>query len=175
MRKRVLAVLLAASFVIVSACGAKKGTSDQSTADQKSISVYIGGTIFDESMDPVKGFMSYGYPFINEALIQADQNSEYVPDLAESWEVGEDALTYTFHLKKGVKFSDGSDFTAEDVVFTYNEVKKNQANNEKVDLTRVDSVTAKGEDTVVFKLKEPYSPFLDIVAMLQIVPSDGRG
>lgn len=172
MRKRVLAVLLAASFVIVSACGAKKGTSDQSTADQKSISVYIGGTIFDESMDPVKGFMSYGYPFINEALIQADQNSEYVPDLAESWEVGEDALTYTFHLKKGVKFSDGSDFTAEDVVFTYNEVKKNQANNEKVDLTRVDSVTAKGEDTVVFKLKEPYSPFLDIVAMLQIVPSD---
>ena len=123
-------------------------------------------------MDPVKGFMSYGYPFVNEALIQADTNSEYVADLATDWEVSEDALTYTFNLREGVTFSDGTPFTAEDVVFTYEEVQKNQANNENVDLTKLKSVEADGDYKVVFTLNECYSPFLDTVAMLQIVPSD---
>ena len=140
--------------------------------DAESINVYIGGSIFDSSMDPVKGFMSYGYPFVNEALIQADTNSEYVADLATDWEVSEDALTYTFNLREGVTFSDGTPFTAEDVVFTYEEVQKNQANNENVDLTKLKSVEADGDFKVVFTLNECYSPFLDTVAMLQIVPSD---
>jgi peptide/nickel transport system substrate-binding protein len=140
--------------------------------DAESINVYIGGSIFDSSMDPVKGFMSYGYPFVNEALIQADTNSEYVADLATDWEVSEDALTYTFNLREGVTFSDGTPFTAEDVVFTYEEVQKNQANNENVDLTKLKSVEADGDYKVVFTLNECYSPFLDTVAMLQIVPSD---
>lgn len=140
--------------------------------DAESINVYIGGSIFDSSMDPVKGFMSYGYPFVNEALIQANTNSEYVADLATDWEVSEDALTYTFNLREGVTFSDGTPFTAEDVVFTYEEVQKNQANNENVDLTKLKSVEADGDYKVVFTLNECYSPFLDTVAMLQIVPSD---
>ena len=140
--------------------------------DAESINVYIGGSIFDSSMDPVKGFMSYGYPFVNEALIQADTNSEYVADLATDWEVSDDALTYTFNLREGVTFSDGTPFTAEDVVFTYEEVQKNQANNENVDLTKLKSVEADGDFKVVFTLNECYSPFLDTVAMLQIVPSD---
>ena len=144
----------------------------EASNDSESINVYIGGSIFDSSMDPVKGFMSYGYPFVNEALIQADTNSEYVADLATDWEVSEDALTYTFNLREGVTFSDGTPFTAEDVVFTYEEVQKNQANNENVDLTKLKSVEADGDYKVVFTLNECYSPFLDTVAMLQIVPSD---
>lgn len=144
----------------------------EASNDAESINVYIGGSIFDSSMDPVKGFMSYGYPFVNEALIQADINSEYVADLATDWEVSDDALTYTFNLREGVTFSDGTPFTAEDVVFTYEEVQKNQANNENVDLTKLKSVEADGDYRVVFTLNECYSPFLDTVAMLQIVPSD---
>ncbi|KIR03357.1 Dipeptide-binding ABC transporter, periplasmic substrate-binding component [Lachnospiraceae bacterium TWA4] len=116
--------------------------------------------------------MSYGYSFVNEALLEVNPKSEYVGRLAKDWKVSDDALTYTFNLNEGIKFSDGSDFTAEDVVFTYEQVMKNQANNENVDLTRLESVKTDGDYTVVFKLKEPYSPFLDITAMLQIVPSD---
>lgn len=150
-----------------------ESASDNSAADDsESINVYIGGSIFDSSMDPVKGFMSYGYPFVNEALIQANTDSEYVADLATDWEVSDDALTYTFNLREGVTFSDGTPFTAEDVVFTYEEVQKNQANNENVDLTKLKSVEADGDYKVVFTLNECYSPFLDTVAMLQIVPSD---
>lgn len=179
-KKIVVALLTSVLAVTLGACGSKEKAVNVSDnieeSGQKdeveSVNVYIGGTIFDESMDPVKGFMSYGYPFVNEALIQVNPDSKYVSDLATDWEISEDALTYTFKLREGVTFSDGSDFTAEDVVFTYEEVKKNQANNENVDLTKLASVSADGDYKVVFTLSKPYSPFLDTVAMLQIVPSD---
>ncbi|MFC1935510.1 ABC transporter substrate-binding protein [Chloroflexota bacterium] len=45
-----------------------------------------------------------------------------IPDLAKSWEVSADGLTYTFHLEEGVKFHDGTPFTADDVVATYNRI-----------------------------------------------------
>ncbi len=187
MKKRISMIVALGLTLSLAACGssaekttgsegktsaAEAATEIRTEEESESINIYIGGTIFEESMDPVKGFMCYGYPFVNEALIQANTDSEYVGDLATDWEVSEDALTYTFHLLEGVKFSDGSDFTAEDVVFTYETVKNNQANNENVDLTRLASVTAEDDYTVSFKLSEPYSPFLDITAMLQIVPSD---
>lgn len=150
----------------------KTGDVETTGEEHEEITAYIGTSIFDSSLDPVKGAMSYGYPFINSALLKVNPDSEYVGDLATDWEISPDALTYTFKLREGVKFSDGSDFTAEDVVFTYQTVMDNQANNENVDLTRLESVTAVDEMTVKFKLAEPYSPFFDTVAMLQIVPSD---
>ncbi|SFB15640.1 peptide/nickel transport system substrate-binding protein [Acetitomaculum ruminis DSM 5522] len=196
MKRRFLSIMLAVMLASsLAACGnsgsdansksnksasedVAKDSSDSQKADSKnddsdeSINIYIGNGVFDSSMDPVKGFMSYGYPFVNEALIQADVNSNYVADLATDWSVSDDALKYTFNLKKDVKFSDGSDFTAEDVVFTYNKVKENQANNENADLSRLSKVEALDDYTVEFTLDKPYSPFIDIVAQLQIVPSD---
>lgn len=142
------------------------------TEQKKEVTAYVGTNIFEGSLDPVKGAMSYGYSFTSNALLKVNSNSEYEGDLAESYNISDDALTYTFQLKKGITFSDGSDFNAEDVVFTYETVHNNQANNENVDLTRLESVRAVDDYTVEFLLKEPYSPFFDIAAMLQIVPSD---
>lgn len=167
--KRLFAVLLAMLMVLGLAACSK--SDDAATDDGNSVTAYVGTSIFG-SLDPIKGSMSYGYDFICNALIKVDPDSNYVADLATDWSISADALTYTFNLQKDVKFSDGSDFTAEDVVFTYETVKANQANNEDVDLTKLASVTAKDDYTVEFKLSEPYSPFLDTTAMLQIVPSD---
>lgn len=136
------------------------------------IVMYVGNNIFENSLDPIKGGMSYGYPFINDALLQVNKDSGYEGDLADSYEVSDDALEYTFKLKQGIKFSDGSDFNAEDVVFTYQTVKDNQGENENVDLTKLASVKAEDDYTVKFILSEPYSPFIDTVACLGIVPSD---
>nr|WP_245251913.1 ABC transporter substrate-binding protein [Paenibacillus sediminis] len=52
------------------------------------------------------------------SLIDYDKNGKQVPGLAESWDVSPDNLTYTFHLRKGLKYSDGSPVTADDVAFT---------------------------------------------------------
>ena len=57
---------------------------------------------------------------ILDSLITLDPDTgEVIPSLAKSWEVSEDSLQYTFHLRQGVHWSDGQPFTAEDVVFTW--------------------------------------------------------
>lgn len=164
--------LLCLGAVVLTGCGGSSSGSGSGT-DGDGISIYVGETIFDSSLDPVKGAFSYGYPVINNALTKVTPESTYAGDLALDWEVSSDALTYTFHLREGVTFHDGSDFTAEDVVFTYNTVKENQGGNDSVDLSRMASVEATDDHTVVFTLTEPYSSFLDQTACLGIIPSDG--
>ncbi len=60
---------------------------------------------------------------IYSGLIYADRNLEPQGDLAESWEASKDGREWTFQLRKGVKFHDGEDFTADDVIYNYNRIK----------------------------------------------------
>ena len=55
-------------------------------------------------------------------LFRLNEQGEPVPDLAESWKISEDKLTWTFRLRQGVKFHDGVELTSEDVLFTYNAI-----------------------------------------------------
>jgi peptide/nickel transport system substrate-binding protein len=57
--------------------------------------------------------------FIYNGLVKYDKDFNIVGDLAESWEIPKDELSITFHLRKGVKWHDGKEFTAHDVLFTY--------------------------------------------------------
>ena len=162
MRKRsiALSLIFAMSLMFVGCNRASEGKSKNTevavnTEAKDRISAYVGTNIFEESLDPIKGAMSYGYSFTNCALTRVNSESGYEGDLATDWQISDDSLVYTFNLREGVKFHDGSAFTAEDVVFTYETVKENQANNENVDLSRLESVTALGDYTVEFKLKNP--------------------
>lgn len=181
MKKRsiALSLIFAMSLMFVACNNSNEGVATDSnkevvvnTESRDSITAYVGTNIFEGSLDPIKGAMSYGYSFTNCALIRVNSESEYEGDLATAWQISDDSLVYTFSLREGVKFHDGSDFTADDVVFTYETVKENQGNNENVDLSRLESVTALNDYTVEFKLSESYSPFFDSVALLGIVPSD---
>lgn len=192
MKKKLISLLccmaLTVSTAALAGCGQEEKAAGKKTeADENaettetegseentdSIVCYVGHGFWDGSLDPVKGGFSYGYDFINNALVRVNAKSEYEGDLAENWEVSEDSLVYTYKLKTGIKFQDGSDFNAEDVVFTYETVMANQGQNEDVDLSKVEKVEALDDTTVQFTLKEPFSPFLDSTAQLGIVPSDG--
>ncbi len=83
----------------------------------------VYGNIGDaESLNPIfvadtaSSFISYK---VHEGLVQINNKLEIVPLLAEKWDVTNDGKTWTFTLKKGVKWHDGEPFTANDVAFTY--------------------------------------------------------
>ncbi len=178
MKKRMTALMCVAALAVTALAGCgkqsdeKKNENLQSNKSDSEIVCYVGNGFWDGPLDPTKGFLSYGWGFINEPLISVNEDSQYVADLATEWEVSDDALTYTFKLRDDVKFHDGSDFTADDVVFTFETVKENQADNENVDLSLLDKAEAVDDYTVKFTLKEPNSTFFDGVAQLGIVPSD---
>lgn len=180
MRKKIIG-MVSILFVLGSVftgCGTGAAAGDGAAGsrgqeNETGIVCYVGHGFWDGSLDPVKGSFSYGYDFISNGLVRVNPKAEYEGDLAESWEISEDSLAYTYHLKKGIQFQDGSGFRAEDVVFTYQTVMENQGQNGEVDLSKVEKVEAVDEYTVKFTLKEPYSPFLDSTAQLGIVPKDG--
>ncbi|MCL2606838.1 MAG: ABC transporter substrate-binding protein [Coriobacteriia bacterium] len=170
----ICALLICFTLALVG-CGDDKSSAADATADsnsKNSIIAYVGNDIFDNSLDPIKGSMPYGYSFITNALLKVTPEGTYAGDLASNWTISDDALTYTFELLQNVMFSDGSPLSAHDVVFTYETTMENQAENETVDLTRLSKVSATDDHTVQFVLSEPYSPFLDATAMLGIVPRD---
>ncbi|WP_131105888.1 ABC transporter substrate-binding protein [Ornithinimicrobium sufpigmenti] len=97
---------------------------------------------------------------VYETLVTIDEG-EIVPALAESWEVSEDRTTYTFHLKEGVTFSDGAEFTAEDAAFSIERVSTDAWTNGLAGrLDVVESVEAPDDTTVVVTLSRPSNEFL---------------
>jgi len=96
---------------------------------------------------------------------------EVEPDLATSWDISEDGTVYTFHLREGVKFHDGSPFNAEAVKFKFDRMLDEDSEYHDTGpfplsffFSAVDTVTAVDDMTVEFKLKEPYAPFLSNLA-----------
>ena len=96
---------------------------------------------------------------------------EVEPALAKSWDISEDGKTYTFHLREGVKFHDGSDFDAEAVKFNFERMLDDKHPYHDTGpfplaffFSSVDTIDVKDPQTVVFTLKEPYAPFLSNLA-----------
>ncbi len=113
---------------------------------------------------------------IFEGLTTTDGvTTEVEPDLAESWKVGEDGLTWTLHLRKDVVWSDGQPFSADDVVFTFNRLVFNKdipssardifmIEGKRFEVSKVD------EGTVRFVLPQKFAPFLRMLAIQEILP-----
>jgi peptide/nickel transport system substrate-binding protein len=109
---------------------------------------------------------------IHNALIEANPYLVLEKVLCEHYEVAKDGLQYRFRLRRGVKFHDGSEFTGEDVKYTF-EYHMNPANasNDAIYFRAVDRVELPDRYTVVVKMKEPFAPFLVQTATTFILPA----
>lgn len=88
-------------------------------------------------------------------------SGRFTPGLAESWTTSTDGLTWTFRLRRNVKFHNGRPMTADDVVYSINRIKDPRTRSPRAgDFADVESVTAPDHASVVFKLKKPFAPLL---------------
>lgn len=102
---------------------------------------------------------------IYEPLVNLNENLEVVPALAESWDFSEDALTLTLNLRQGVTFHNGAEFTAEDVVATFNRILDEEtAAAARANYLSIASIDTPDDYTVVFNLSQADVPLLAALA-----------
>ncbi len=109
---------------------------------------------------------------IYESLLRFDEKLTPQPSLAAQWTVSKDALTYTFKLKKGVTWHDGTPFTAADVIYTADVFMRQLNPRFRLVLQLMQSIRALDSHTVEFRLNFPYQPFLQLfdVNSFPVVP-----
>jgi ABC-type oligopeptide transport system, periplasmic component len=134
MKKRFLVPVALVAALALAACGkantktandTKADTANEAAAsgDTKELAIQVGPT--PETIDPALNSSNDGGNMLQhlaEGLLKMDKNGNMIPGLAESYEVSDDGLTYTFKLRKGLKWSDGSDLTAKDFVYSWKRV-----------------------------------------------------
>jgi len=161
--------LIAGFFFVLMALGASMLFVSTSTSLSKEVPVrggthvegVIGSPRFINPLLAISETDNDVTSLVFGGLMSSNADGSLTPYLAERYEVSEDGLIYTFTLKEGITFHDGSPITADDVVFTVQSAKNpeikspRRANWEGVEVVALD------EHTVAFTLREPYGLFLE--------------
>ena len=195
--KKKISLMLAAALtagLALTGCGGSKtsdttdntaGAESESAAEAKGVDVDTTGYLVAalnadiQTADVQKTSKDYEVPFnifdrLVDVEVGTDGNSKIVPSLAESWDISDDGLEYTFHLRQGVKFHNGNDFTAEDVAYTFHRMLtvEGGVNTEFIDQIKgadellagetdtLEGVEVVDDYTIKVTLKEPFAGFL---------------
>jgi peptide/nickel transport system substrate-binding protein len=133
-----------------------------------------------DTLDPIATHANssiwYFMSIYDQLLRVAPDGISLIPSLAESWEITEDGLTYTFQLRPNILFSDGTPMTSDDVLFSWVRAANDPAQGWTFLLTalqrdaegQVQGITAPDDSTIVVELAKPWSPFLSDVAMFNL-------
>lgn len=134
-----------------------------------------GASVWASESDPVSmnpitnsAFQStQGFEHSYESLTGYDSRMRVIPALAERWETPDDT-TFIFHLRRGVKWHDGTDFTADDVKYTFDVVLDPRGPAIwRTNFDQVDRVEVVDRNTVRFLTKTPFPPLLGAFAILR--------
>ncbi len=98
---------------------------------------------------------------IYSGLLKASPSGTLIPDLAESWDISDDGLTYTFYLKPGLKFHDGMPVTTDDIEFTIQKAMDPSLKSPRASGFAGVAVQKISDTEIKFILKKPYAPFAE--------------
>ncbi|HRW07540.1 MAG TPA: ABC transporter substrate-binding protein [Caldilineaceae bacterium] len=155
-----------------------KGITVTSDEDVTTPRTHAGGEYHDVATSDAVSFHPYlttdtgssGYQAMvwTGGLLRLDENSlEYIPNMAESYDISEDGLTFTFHLRQNMEWSDGEPLTAEDFAWTYDQVVNPDNGFPYLSqLDFIDSYTALDTYTLQITIKEVYAPALGQMSAL---------
>jgi peptide/nickel transport system substrate-binding protein len=179
-RLTAIGALAVATALLVSACGSSGSGDGGSNAGSGSASAKSGGTLTFAvgsdagCVDPQQVGSNdtiYSLRQIVDSLTDQDPTTgKIVPWLAQSWEISSDARTFTFHLRPGVKFSDGTVLTAQVVKDNFDAVPNLGALGALAEgyLSGAESTTAVDASTVQVKFKQPNAQFLQATSTFSL-------
>ncbi|TGA96902.1 ABC transporter substrate-binding protein [Sporolactobacillus shoreae] len=179
-KKPLIASLMILLLVLTAGCSGSNNASQNTGKNQ----VVKGGTFVYGRPAPVTSFDEYSEITSNNAfaidkvfepLVAFNKDGKIGNWLAKSHSISKDGLTYTFVLRDGLKFSNGTDVTAKDAAFS---IQQHLIDKGPLAISaQVASIKAKDNKTLVITLKEPYTPFLSELANFSngILPNNFGG
>jgi peptide/nickel transport system substrate-binding protein len=175
-----LAVAVLAALLALTGCSAGSSSggstpqasqptgSGQPATPKQDVVLHIGLNADPPKLDPHQSTALVDrqvFQSLFDKLVDFDKDLNVVPDLAENWKISDDGKTYTFFLRKDVKFHDGTPFNAEAVKYNFDRMMDpNFASPRKSEINSIDKVTVVDEFTVKLELKQPFAGLLATLA-----------
>ncbi len=163
-------------LIVLGLCAAWVGNAPASEpVDGDWLIVHLGAE--PGTLNPITATDAYSgrvNDYVYESLLRREPKTlELVPVLAESWEISEDRLTYTFHLRKDVRWQDGTPFTARDVLYSFERI-----NDPAVDAAHlrnyyrdIEKLEILDDHTLRYRYRMPYFRALEFCGGIPIVPA----
>jgi peptide/nickel transport system substrate-binding protein len=135
------------------------------------VTLRIGTTYIWDTANPAIGWYNYTLRYmLYDTLIEEAGISHFVPGLAESWSVSGDGLVWTFKIREGVEFHDGTPCTAEDIAWSLNWTIENQVETFSFYLAKFSEIVALDPTTLQITLTEPVGNMEYLLMYVWILP-----
>ncbi len=160
---RFLIIIAGAALLLVMAGGPiVRASSAPSPAAATSV-LRLGTTQDLDSLNPFAGYTSTAYEVYHlnyDMLTGTAPDGAVRPEIADSWAMSDDGLTWTFRIRPGIRWQDGEPLTARDVAFTFNYIIVNELSAFTGSTTHIKKAVAVDDTTVEFRLEQPKSNML---------------